>query len=69
MQWHFVNAMTYETATHRIRRISTLKESYWLAERKATDGDHVEKIPGHFALQELAEAACERDSYAVASGR
>lgn len=69
MDWHFVNAMTYETATHRIRRVSNLRASYWLAERKATDSDHIEQLPGHFPLKELAEAACERDSYVVASGR
>jgi hypothetical protein len=69
MEWHFVNAMTYETATHRIRRICTQRESYWLAERKACVEDHIEKIGGHFADQQLAISACERDSYAVASGR
>jgi len=69
IMWHFVNAMTYETATHRIRRVSTPRESYWLAERKASPLDLAEKIHGHFATQELAELACERDLYAVASGR
>lgn len=69
MDWHFVNAVTYETATHRIRRIHTLRSTYWLAERKPTNGEHVEQLPGRFPLMELAEAACERDSYAVASGR
>jgi hypothetical protein len=69
MQWHFVNAMTFETATHRIRRICTYHEAYWVAERKATENDHVEKINGHFADQHLAELACEADLYEVESGR
>lgn len=69
MTWHFVNAMTYESATHRVRRVHTMHESYWLAERKALAGDHAGKIGGRFDCQELAESACERDGYAVASGR
>ena len=70
MHWHFVNAMTFETQTHRIRRVCTQRESFWLAERKASShGEHVERVNGHFATQELAELACEADLYAVASGR
>ena len=69
LQWHHVNAMTYETATHRIRRICTQRESFWLAERKASTFDHVERIPGRFATMELAQVACARDQYAEASGR
>lgn len=69
MDWHFVNAMTYETATHRIRRVCNFRDTYWLAERKATSSEHAEQLHGKFPLKELAEAACERDSYAVASGR
>lgn len=69
MQWHFVNAMTYETATHRIRRICTQRESFWLAERKASTFDHVEKIAGRFPSMESAQGACARDAYADASGR
>ena len=69
MQWHFVNAMTYETATHRIRRICAHSESFWLAERKATSFDHTEKIAGRFTTMDLAKAACDRDAYLEASGR
>lgn len=69
MQWHFVNAMTFETATHRIRRICTARESYWLAERKATGFEHLGKICGKFETQDSAQAACESDAYAEASGR
>lgn len=69
MQWHFVNAMTFETATHRIRRVHTQRHAYWLAERKADEHDHVEKLNGHFEDQHAAEAACERDAYNQASGR
>jgi hypothetical protein len=69
MMWHFVNAMTYENATHRVRRVCKIHEQYWIAERKASTDDHQERIPGKFACQELAVSACERDGYAVASGR
>jgi len=69
MQWHFVNAMTYETATHRVQRVHSHHDSYWLAERKATEHEHVEKLNGHFPDQQSAEAACERDQYSQVTGR
>lgn len=61
--------MTFETATHRIRRVHTHHEAYWLAERKATPHDHAEKLNGRFPDQQAAEAACDADMYCVASGR
>jgi len=70
MQWHFVNAMTFETETHRVRKISLIDgTSHWLAERKACCDEHGMRIPGKFESQEFAQSACERDSYALASGR
>ena len=69
MEWHFVNAMTFETATHRVRRVYSARDSYWLAERKATEHEHVEKLNGHFPDQQAATAACEADRYAQATGR
>jgi hypothetical protein len=66
--WHFVNAMTYENETHRVRRVCSLRESVWIAERKASNDDHCERI-GKFELKEVAVSACERDAYLVASGR
>lgn len=69
MQWQHVNAMTFETATHRIRRICTQREAFWLAERKASTYDHIERIPGRFLTMDLAKVACARDAYREASGR
>jgi hypothetical protein len=70
MEWHFVNAMTFETATHRVRRVCAHDgEGYWLAERKVCCDDHAARIPGRFDSMEFAQSACERDTYgAVASG-
>jgi hypothetical protein len=67
--WHFVNAMTYENATHRVRRVCTYNEQYWIAERKASTEEHRERIPGKFECQEFAVSACERDAYLEATGR
>ena len=69
MTWYHVNSMTFETSTHRVRRFVSIRESYWIAERKAQVFEHQERIGGKFHSQELAQSACERDSYAVASGR
>jgi hypothetical protein len=70
MEWHFVNAMTCETPTHRIRHVGLC----WLAERKAVMTPHapsepVQKINGTFDTKELAIAACEADAYRQGSGR
>lgn len=69
MQWEFINAMTFESATHRIRRMHTHLEAYWLAERKAGEHGHAEKLNGHFPDRPAAETACERDQYSLSSGR
>lgn len=65
MRWEFVNAQTFESATHRVRRVG----EYWLAERKARDFDKPIKIGDTFADRQSAEAACEADAYSIASGR
>ena len=73
MEWHFVNAMTFETPTHRIRHVGPC----WLAERKAVlytnasgpPAEPVQRLNGSFATQEDAMAACEKDAYAQKSGR
>jgi hypothetical protein len=65
MRWEAVNAMTFESATHRVRRLG----NYWLAERKETNGDKPVKIGNSFDLQADATAACEADAYRIASGR
>ena len=67
--WHFVNAMTYENETHRVRRVCSMNQQYWIAERKASTAEHLERIAGKFETQEFAVSACERDAYLVASGR
>ena len=61
--------MTYENETHRVRRVCSIHETYWIAERKASVDDHLARIPGKFESQDFAVSACERDAYLVASGR
>ena len=65
MQWEAVNAMTFESATHRVRRVG----DHWLAEVKPTiDGQPLRKIAGRFERQHDAQEACEADAYKIASG-
>jgi hypothetical protein len=65
MQWEFVNAMTFESATHRVRHVG----DFWLAERKSSGWDKPLKIGDTFSDQRSAESACEADAYSLASGR
>jgi hypothetical protein len=65
MQWEHVNAMTFESATHRVRKLG----DHWFAERKADPPVHAAKIGASFDTQEIAQSACEADAYRVASGR
>ena len=66
MTWHFVNAMNFETATHRVRLVTLCSgESYWIAERKVCCDEHAVRLPGHFVSLEYAQSACERDSLPV----
>lgn len=65
MQWHFVNAQTWESETHRVRRVG----EYWIAERKTSDFGAGTSIGKTFASQELARSACVLDGYAAATGR
>jgi hypothetical protein len=76
MIWHFVNTMTFESATHRARLVLYLQgENYWIAERKQCCDDSARRIGGKFATLALAQAACDLDAaetcdhpYRVASG-
>ncbi len=75
MRWESVNAMTFESPTHRVRRVG----EHWLAEVKPSYSEpstnkkrvHIalRKIPGVFATQVAAQEACEADAYKTASGR
>jgi hypothetical protein len=65
MRWEAVNAMTFETATHRVRRVGNV----WLAELKSIDDDPCLKIGGNHRSQVDAQQACEIDAYRRASGR
>ena len=77
MIWHVVNAMIYESATHRTRLVSSHQgENYWIAERKRCCDDHARRIGGKFPTLEAARGACDRDSmescdhvYPMASGQ
>lgn len=67
MTWHFVNAMIFESATHRVRKVG----DYWLAERKAIFSELASrkklnelraiKIGTTFKSQKDAQEACEMD--------
>lgn len=65
MRWESVNAMTFESATHRVRRVGNV----WLAERKCVDNDPCVKLGSNFRTQIEATDACEADAYRIASGR
>jgi hypothetical protein len=65
MTWHFVNAQTWESESHRVRRVG----EYWIAERKTNEFGAGISIGKTFASQELAQGACDRDGYAAATGR
>ena len=65
MAWYFVNAMTWENETHRVRRLG----SYWVAERKCCEGERAYKVGETFDTREEAEDACNVDAYSKASGR
>jgi hypothetical protein len=75
VNWQSINAMVFETATHRARLVTSHQgENYWLAERKDCCDDHARRIPGKFATLAYAQLACERDSrecdyYPVASAQ
>lgn len=58
MTWHFVNAQTWESATHRVRRVG----EYWIAERKGENFGAGISIGKTFSTQELAQTACDFDS-------
>jgi hypothetical protein len=64
MEWHPVNSLTFESATHRVRRAGY---SMWLAERKSADQERAVKIGSVYANQSSAIAACEADAYRMAS--
>jgi len=66
MEWRPVNAQTYESATHRVRRAGN---SMWLAERKSLDQERAIKIGAIYRTYETAVEACEIDAYRLASGR
>ena len=51
LKWHPVNAMTFETATHRVRKVGDA----WLAERKALDAEKTVKLGTHYESQADAE--------------
>jgi len=59
MPWHFVNSMTWETATHRVRRIGS---DHWIAVRKCVDGESARQLDDKFSTQADAQEACERDA-------
>jgi hypothetical protein len=63
MPWHFVNSMTWETATHRVRRVGN---DHWIAVRKGCDGESAHQIGDkfRFSTQEEAQEACDRDAAA-----
>lgn len=65
MRWEPVNAMTFESATHRVRRVDS---QYWIAERKAVGDEPLIKIGKKYFNQFDAEKACEADAYKLASG-
>jgi hypothetical protein len=65
MIWHFVNAMTFESATHRTRLVySHQGDNFWIAERKSCCDDLPRRISGKFPTLEAARAACDLDSSA-----
>jgi hypothetical protein len=59
MPWHFVNSMTWETATHRVRRIGN---DHWIAVRKGVNGESARQLDAKFSTQTEAQAACDRDA-------
>jgi hypothetical protein len=65
MRWEAVNAMTFESATHRVRRVGNL----WFAELKSNVEDPCLKIGCNYPSQLDAQQACEIDAYRRASGR
>jgi len=60
MPWHFVNSMTWENATHRVRRVGN---EHWIAVRKGVDGESAHQLD-RFSTQADAEDACDRDAAA-----
>jgi DNA-binding transcriptional ArsR family regulator len=65
MQWEHVNAMTFESATHRVRKLGDC----WFAERKAEPPLHAVKLGTTFHSREIAQSACDADAYRQLSGR
>jgi hypothetical protein len=59
MPWHFVNSMTWESATHRVRRIGN---EHWIAVRKAVTGEAAQQIGERFSSQQDAQSACDADA-------
>lgn len=68
MTWHLVDGSTFESLTHRIRRIVE-PDPHWRAERKEMADEPHAMLPGHFPDAITAQRACEADEYARASGR
>ena len=61
MNWQSINAMVFETATHRVRLMTSHPgKNYWIAERKACCDDHAVPL-GKFDSLEFAQSACTRD--------
>jgi hypothetical protein len=63
MPWHFVNSMTWETATHRVRRIG---HEHWIAVRKGVGGESAHQLEGKFSSQQDAQQACDEDAAGLA---
>lgn len=68
-EWHMVSARCFETVTHRVRRLTVVGVTYWIAERKEQPDIEVEVLAENFTALEAAQRACDADQYAMASGR